>query len=280
MIQNFIVQRFSNKAMTALWHRDQVDAIEITSFEKIGVEDRGGYYDDSGVIRDMVQNHLLQILVLATMEPPQDLSADAILASKIDLLQQLHCVRCKRYQYNGYRSIAKVKPDSVTATYVELEFRIDNDRWRGVPVFIRTGKKMPFRRGALALVLRATANSLYPRREEALITSIQPSEGVLLIQQTKIPGMGLRLGPTGMRYSHDEAFGNPGFDAYARLLYDALAGDRTLFVDGTENSLAWEKVEQVLANKEINFYEPGSIPTDGLRDHWVDIQSYLNYYGM
>lgn len=261
-VQNLLVTRFANGMFEPLWNRNYIDRIEITSAESIGVEDRGNYYDSSGALRDMVQNHLLQMVGLTAMEPPSSLDADAIRNEVLKVFQSLQPIREEdvpkqviRGQYTGslirgecitgYRYEKGVEADSRTETYVAIKFFINNWRWGGVPFYIRTGKRLPTRVTEIVIHFKQTPHHLF-RRESGklsanqLIIRIQPDEGILLKFDMKEPGGGFNVKNVNMDFHYKDLANIRVPSAYERLLHDVMLGDSTLFSRDDEVETAWK----------------------------------------
>jgi glucose-6-phosphate 1-dehydrogenase len=266
-VQNLLVTRFSNGIFEPLWNRNYVDRIEITSAENIGVEDRGGYYDSSGALRDMIQNHLLQMVGLTAMEPPSSLDADAIRNEVLKVFQSLQPINEKdvdrqviRGQYTaskirgecvtGYRYEKGVNTNSRTETFVAMKFYIDNWRWGGVPFYIRTGKRMPTRVTEIVIHFKSTPHHLF-RKEilkqsgNHLIIRIQPDEGILLKFDVKEPGAGFNVKNVNMDFHYKDLANIRLPSAYERLLFDVMIGDSTLFSRDDEIETAWKFIEPI-----------------------------------
>ena len=268
-VQNLLALRFGNGLFEPVWNRRYIDHVQITVAETVGVEDRGGYYDRSGALRDMVQNHLFQLLALTAMEPPISFSAEAVRDERVKVLHAIHPfteagVRSDvvRGQYGpgtwngtpvpGYRSEAKVPPGSATETYIALRLSIDNWRFAGVPFYLRTGKRLParvseiaiqFNRPPLRLFQRAGAGELEPN---LLLVRIQPNEGISLQFQAKVPGADVRLGTVTMAFNYADYFARVPETGYETLLYDCMTGDQTLFHRADMVAAGWRAVEPIL----------------------------------
>jgi glucose-6-phosphate 1-dehydrogenase len=266
-VQNILVMRFSNGIFEPLWNRNYIHHIEITSSESIGVEKRGSYYDHSGALRDMLQNHMLQVLGLVAMEPPSSVDADAIRNETLKVLQSLRPIKetqvagqVVRGQYiashirgelvKGYREESQVNPDSRTETYVAVKLFIDNWRWGDVPFYIRTGKCLPTRVTEIAVHFRPTPHRLFnimPGQHEfnQLIIRIQPDEGILLKFGLKMPGAGYQVKTVNMDFHYSDLDDVHLPSAYERLIYDALLGDSTLYARADAVEAAWKFVAPI-----------------------------------
>jgi glucose-6-phosphate 1-dehydrogenase len=273
-VQNILMFRFANSMFERIWNSDAIDHIQITVAEDIGVDSRGAYYDEAGAIRDILQNHVLQVLAFLAMEPPRSLEAEAIRDEKVKLLRAIHPFRTEdvvRGQYvacevdgklvSGYRDEEGVADSSTTETYAAVRAHIDNWRWSGIPVFLRTGKRMPRRTTQVIIFFRNAPGYLF---EDAGIPAgvadhisieIQPEEGISLAFNAKEPGPELRVKPVHMHFLYSEAFGAEPAEAYERLLYEAMEADHTLFIREDEVERSWEIVQPVLDNPgEVRFH--------------------------
>ncbi|MFV1994503.1 MAG: glucose-6-phosphate dehydrogenase, partial [Verrucomicrobiales bacterium] len=267
--QNIMVTRFANAIFEPLWNNLYIDHIQITCAEDLGMEGgRGGYYDSAGAARDMVQNHLLQLLSLVAMEPPTDLSADGIRDAKVQVLRSLIpldgpeavAASVVRAQYTagiiegrevpGYREEDRVDPESSTETYVALRIMVDSWRWSGVPFYVRMGKRLPKKATEISVHFKEPPPVLFntmpvPARKNVLVIRIQPDEGISLRMLSKIPGPALRMEPVKMDFRYNTSFGKASPEAYERLLLDAMAGDATLFARRDEVEHAWEFIDKI-----------------------------------
>jgi glucose-6-phosphate 1-dehydrogenase len=272
-VQNLIVFRFANAIFEPIWNRNYIDHVQITVAETVGVETRAGYYDTAGVGRDMLQNHLLQLLTLTAMEPPYAFDARALRDEKVKVLQALRPIQpadSMPGQYIGYRNEKGVAPKSQTPTFATLKLLIDNWRWQGVPFFLRSGKQLAEKTTEISIVFKSPPHSLFPLAPGELLTPntltlcIQPDEGMHLRFEAKLPGAGMQRQTVDMDMNYAQDFnGAPLPEAYERLLLDALQGDAALFTRSDEIELAWQAIDPVIQAWETGavplfFYEPGS----------------------
>jgi glucose-6-phosphate 1-dehydrogenase len=276
-VQNILVVRFANSIFEPIWNRKYVDYVEIVAAETIGVERRGKFYDQNGVLRDIVQNHLLGLLALTAMEPPTTGAADEVRNEKLKVLNALRDPWSDTIprdvilgQYRGYRQEPDVATDSRTPTFAALRVFVDNWRWQGVPFYLRAGKKLAKRITEIAIHMQPIPLSLFGREDmrnpvapNVLTLRIQPDEGIQLEFASKIPGDDLRVGKVKMDMNYVETFGGEPPEAYERLLLDAMRGDLTLFSrrDWVEASWAW--IDPIIQHFESTpeapcGYEPGS----------------------
>ena len=258
-VQNILAFRFANGIFEPTWNRRYVDHVQMTVAEEVGVEQRGAYYDKAGALRDIVQNHMLQLLTLIAMEPPVSFGAEEVRDEKVKVLHAVtrlsadeayrHAVRG---QYAGYTGEPAVAPDSRTETYVALRLFVDNWRWAGVPFYLRTGKHMPARRTEVAIVFKRAPLMLFrdtPVRgttPNVLVLRIQPNEGISLSFDAKVPGPFEKLDTVTMDFGYAEYFKTEPATGYETLLFDAIAGDQTLFHRMDLVEAGWEAVKPIL----------------------------------
>ena len=282
-VQNLLVLRFANAIFEPIWNRNYIDAVFVTVAETVGVGRRAGYYDQAGVMRDMVQSHVLQLLTLTAMEPPVAFNATALRNEKVKVLEAIRPLRPEdvghnsvRAQYRArntgatYRSEEGVRSDSETATYAGLKFFVDNWRWQGVPFYTRSGKMLSTKTTDIVILFKRVPHLMFPkdyqgiRPPNSLNICIQPDEGINMTFNMKVPGAGMRTQTVDMSFQYDSGFGSDNLpDAYERLLIDALQGDASLFARSDEIELSWRLVDPIQdawqrGAAPLSFYEPGS----------------------
>jgi len=283
MVQNIMAFRFANYVFEPLWNRKYIDHIQISVAEEVGVGKRGGYYEGSGALRDMIQNHLLQLLCIVAMECPPEYEAEQIRDAKVKVLRQVRKYEpgdvfkeVVRGQYTagtvqgesrvGYRAEEQVSPTSATETFTAMRLFIDSDRWKGVPFFLRTGKSMPRQSSLIVIQFKNSPHRIFkddivPNR---LIISIQPELEFSLLFESKVPGLDMKLLPVEMDFMYTDAYKQSLPEAYEALLLDVLEGDATLFMRADQIEAAWKVVMPILdawkkaPAKQLRFYEAGS----------------------
>ena len=263
-VQNLLVLRFANSIFEPLWNRNYIDHVQITVAEEVAVGSRAGYYDGAGVLRDMFQNHLLQLLMITTMEAPVRYESKFVRDEKVKVLQAIRPMaendfaNCTlRGQYVGYLQEPDVPHDSQTATFSALKLHIDNWRWKDVPFYLRSGKAMSCRTTQIVIQFREPPHFLFaePSKQSMdanqlgnrLVIQIQPAEGIQLHFQTKVPDAGMRLRTTDLDFRFADKLTRPIPDAYQRLVLDAMLGDASLFARSDEVELAWQMMDPIIA---------------------------------
>jgi glucose-6-phosphate 1-dehydrogenase len=286
-VQNILAFRFANYLFEPVWNRNYIDHVEITAAEDIGIGTRAGYYDQSGALRDLVQNHMLQLLTLLCMEPPASFDADKVRDEKVKVLQSITpyppdqvAASTVRGQYGagmvsgeevpGYLDEEGVPDDSRTETYAALQLEVHNWRWAGVPIVLRTGKRLARKVTEIAVQLKPVPHLAFQSggsvgvRPNTLVLSIQPNEGVSISLGAKIPGTRMRIRPVNMEFLYGTSFLSQSPEAYERLLMDAMRGDATLFTRNDEVDAQWSIIDPILqawkseTTKPIPTYAAGS----------------------
>ncbi len=267
-VQNIMIFRFANSLFEALWNNRYVDHVQITVGEEIGIGSRGAFFEEAGILRDIVQNHMMQLLTLVAMEPPASLDANAIRDEKVKVLQALRPIDLTHFsdyiirgQYapgfvdavavKGYREEGNVDPKSVMETYTAIKLYIDNWRWAGVPFYLRAGKRLPKRASEIAITFKEVPGILFSRNgkkneNNVLVLRIQPDEGISLRINTKVPGPSSPIQPVKMDFRYGSYFGLTPPEAYERLICDCILGEGTLFARGDEVLTSWKWITPVL----------------------------------
>jgi glucose-6-phosphate 1-dehydrogenase len=286
-VQNVLVLRFANSIFEPIWNRQWIHHVQITAAENVGVEGRGAYYEEAGVVRDMFQNHLLQLLSLTAMEPPPQMSANAVRDEKVKVLKSIRWLTpatipdsAVRAQYTagtmngkpvpGYTQEPNVAPDSTMPTFAAVRLFVDNWRWNGVPFYLRSGKRLAKRQSEIAVQFRSPPHLMFGQTSEVmrpntLVMRVQPNEGVALNFEVKVPGAAVALtsnieiAPVDMEFNYAEAFGEVAAPAYETLLLDVMIGEATLFTRSDEVEAAWRVVDPLIQYWES--HKPKRMPT-------------------
>jgi len=279
-VQNILAFRFANSILEPIWNRNHIDHVQVSVTEQLGVGDRGGYYDDAGALRDMVQNHILQLVCLIAMEPPVSFQADEVRNRKVDVLRAIRKFETRDIQKNavrgqygrgwmegkevpGYREEEGVDPDSNTETFAAIKFFVDNWRWHGVPFYLRTGKRMHQTSSVISIQFKDVPHLIFPTeasegwQQNRLIISIQPEMSIRIQVQGKRPGLDMVLNPVDLVFDYSGAYKVESPEAYETLLLDTMLGDQTLFMRGDQVEAAWELLMPILTTwekkKSLNF---------------------------
>jgi glucose-6-phosphate 1-dehydrogenase len=295
-VQNLLVLRFANTIFEPIWNRNYIDHVQITVAEKVTVGDRAGYFDTAGVLRDMIQNHLLQLMMFTAMEAPSRFQADLVRDEKAKVLRAIRPLdtemiaqRTVRGQYRDYRDEPDVATHSNTATFAAVKLAVDNWRWQGVPFYLRTGKAMSCRTTQIVIQFRQPPHMMFGPTSRSghdanrLVLQVQPAEGIQMHFLTKAPDAGMKLRMTDLDFNYQQEFSRSSPEAYQRLLLDALEGDASLFARSDEVELAWSIVDPIQQawdtgpKPSLAFYEHGdwgpSISNDWMQEQgrqWFD----------
>jgi glucose-6-phosphate 1-dehydrogenase len=275
-VQNLLVLRFANTIFEPIWNRNYIDHVQITVAEEVDVGKRGGYYDAAGVVRDMFQNHLLQLMMVTAMEPPVKYEADAIRNEKVKVLEAVRPLSADlvktstvRGQYRGYAGADGVPRTSRTATFAAIKLAVDNWRWQGVPFYLRSGKALSCRTTQIVIQFREPPHKLFTGSPQGLseanrlVVQVQPAEGIQVHFQTKVPDAGMRLRQTDLSFNFQREFRSAMPEAYERLLLDAIEGDASLFARADEVEAAWRVCDPITTawretdRPTLYMYDPG-----------------------
>lgn len=263
-VQNMLAFRFANGIFDPVWKREHIDHVQITFAEKKGIGKRGKFFDGVGILRDVAQNHLLQLVAAVTMEQPKSFSREDVRDARVKAIQAIECIspenvstQVVRGQYEEYHEERNVAAESVTETFVAMKFFVNTERFRGVPFYVRTGKKMPKDLVEISIIFTQTCHILFkeygcPEIGNVLTIRIQPDEGIRLRVIAKIPGTKLALGTVDMKFTYQEDFGNTGADAYEKVLEDILHGDQMLFNRSDELESSWQFITNILKGWELH----------------------------
>lgn len=297
-VQNILVARFANTIFEPIWNRNYIDSVQITVAETVGVETRGKYYDKAGVVRDMFQNHLLQLLTLVAMEPTASYKADALRDEKLKVISAIRPISAGEArentvlgQYRGYTTEPNVAPDSKIPTYAAMRLFVDNWRWQGVPFYLRSGKKMAEKVSEIIIQFKTVPHRIFPMQSNFEASSnllsmcLQPDEGINFRFEVKVPGTVAETKSAEMNFHYKDEFGpNALPDAYERLLLDVTLGDASLFTRADQTELSWQLMDPIISGWNAPdapapaIYEPGSWgPEESVRlldqDHcsWLQV---------
>jgi len=281
LVQNLLVMRFGNSIFEPLWNTKYIDHIQITVAETLGIENRGPYYDNNGSLRDVMQNHIMQLLCLTAMESPKSLNADDIRNEKVKVLKSISKAKnilkqSVKGQYTsgkvdgktvlGYRKEKGVRSNSTTSTYFAIKLCINNKKWKNVPFYVRTGKRLKERSTEIDIIYKQPTNKLFKKngfdlKNNILTVRVQPDEGISFQFNSKVPGNKVLIEPVDMDFCHECKFGPGSAEAYERLLHDVMFGDQTLFTRWDEVEQSWKVIDVIRDawhDLQPDFYEPGT----------------------
>ena len=271
-VQNIFAFRFGNELFEPIWNNKFVDSVQITAAEYVGVEKRGDYYDQAGALRDVTQNHLLQLIALVAMDTPQSFNAQMVRSKKLETIKAIRKMKKEeiisstvRAQYEGYKKEEKVNDNSLTETYAYTKFHIDNPRWQGVPFYVRTGKRLTGKVTSIIFEFKERGHLVFEnfwdkKMPNHITLQIQPNEGIGIRLVAKKPGLETQLEPVDMEFCYKTSFGSHQPDAYERLLLDVILGDQTLFIDQETIEESWKIIDPIIEVWQSNKVKLATYP--------------------